>query len=98
MDLFSVVRLLKSTQVTIGARPTIKGKPPLLVDTADNSMEAVKVEQEETPPVIVETQFNQGFPKSITEVSQIVSLESVGVSKSEGEGEGLSRNFKTQSH
>ena len=81
MDLFSVVRLLKCTQVTIGARPTTESDPPLVTGTADNSIKDVQVEQEKTPPVVAEIHCDQGFPKSMTESSQIVSLESVGVSK-----------------
>ena len=52
------------------------------------------MEQEETPPVVAETQPNQSFSKSVTEVSQVASLESAGVSKPEGEARDPSQSLK----
>ena len=54
------------------------------------------MEQEETPPIVDETQSNHGFPKSVTGVSQLASLESAGVSETEAKD--LSLSFKMQSN
>ena len=94
MDLFSVVRLAKSTQIAMGARPTRGGELPVVVATAGYPMDIVQAGQEETPPVVAEAQTNQIFSRTMMEVSQVASLDSACVSKPEGEARDPSQSLK----
>ena len=54
MDLFSVVKLARPTQVTVGVRPLREGEAPILDATAGRIMEFAQEEPEHASPVVLE--------------------------------------------
>ena len=98
MDLFSVVRLAKPTQVTVGVRLLRDGEEPVLQAAAGRTMVLAPEEgSADTPPV--EAEPIRSFPSltpqvPVVELSETDSTESAEAPKSENEPESASQGTK----
>ena len=95
MDLFSVVRLAKPTQVTVGVRPLRDDKEPVLQAAAGRTMTLAPEEGSEDVPPVIDVEPIQIVPSSgpqvpIVDLSESSSTESVEAPKSDNELESVS--------
>ena len=98
MDLFSVVRLTKPTQVTVGVRPLREGEVPILEATAGRLLELAREESSDASQPIVNATPVQTVPAQGVVAPELVRAESstsVGIFKvdtdSEEERQGAKR-------
>ena len=62
MDLFSVVKLAKPTQVTVGVRPMRDGEAPIFEATAGRTVKFVQEELVNASPVVLEATLVRSVP------------------------------------
>jgi hypothetical protein len=98
MDLFSVVKLAKPTQVTVGVCPLRDGETPILEATVGRTMEFVQEEHANaSPQVILEASPVRSVPTQRVqspEQSRTESSEDMGILKAESEQDEASQGMK----
>jgi hypothetical protein len=97
MDLFSVVKLAKPTQVTVGVCPLRDGETPILEATAERTMEFVQEEPANASPVVLEVTPMRSVPTQgvqSPEPSRTDSSESMGIFKAESDAEEACQGVK----
>ena len=100
MDLFSVVRLERPKQVTVGVRPLRDGEEPVLQAIAGRTMVMAQEgteetdETEEIPAGVTMTTLLRSFPAPGSQIPvELLHIDSSGsaMDESEEEGQGLKR-------
>lgn len=76
MDLFSIVRLTKPTQVTVGVRPLREGEVPILEATAGRLLELVQEESSDASEPIVNATPVQTVPAQGVVAPELAHAES----------------------
>ena len=97
MDLFSVVKLAKPTQVTVGVRPLRDGETPILEATAGRTMELTQEEPGNASPGVLDATPVHRVPSQRLphpELSRTDSSESMGILKADSEPEEASQGVK----
>ena len=97
MDLFSVVKLAKPTQVTVGVRPLREGETPILEATAGRTMEYAQEEQANAAQPLLEATPVRSVPSQEVqspESSRAEFAEGVGILKADSDPEEASQGVK----
>ena len=90
MDLFSVVRLTKPTQVTVGVRPLREGELPILEATVGRLLEPAQEESSDATQPVVNATLVQTVPAQGVAVPESVRTEpsdSAGILKVDTDSE-----------
>ena len=97
MDLFSVVKLAKPTQVTVGVRPLKEGETPILEATVRRIMEYAQEEPTNIAQPLLEATHVRSVPNEEVqspEPSRTDSSEGMGISKVDSDQEEVNQGVK----
>ena len=95
MDLFSVVKLAKPTQVTVGVRPLKEGETPLLEATAGHTIEYAQEELANVAQPLLEATPVRSLPsQEVQSPERTDSSEGVGIFKADSDQEEESQGVK----